>query len=710
MTLIEAVIMLVAVVLLSNIVSHYLNFLPVSLIQIATGLLLAVLFKVTIPLKTDWFMLLFIAPLLFNDGRHFPKQELWALRGPIIMNAIVLVFVTTFLGGWFIHFLVPDLPLAASIALAAIISPTDPIAVQSISKQADLPNSVLHLVSGESLINDASGLIGFKYGIAATVTGFFSWQQATGDFLYISIVGALLGMVIMALLQLLRTFLLQQGINDVVLHTVLQIITPFVVYLLVEELFHASGVIAVVSAGIVYNFSKPVLMDYLPELKIVTERTWDIAIYLLNGIVFLILGIELPIAMNQTIRNPSDSTTIAIFDVVLIWLAVFLIRVFWTLINLTIKHLKGKEKQQRPYFRIALLSGLSGVRGAITMAGVLSVPYVLASGAAFPERSLMLFIAAGVIILSLLMAVIFIPLLMRQHVAIATRGTEPKADEDLDEQRDVAAAGKQQLTETQARIYTMRVAINHLESQRRPENQRVVYDLINEYQGMIHRLQVAYRSEEQLVPFLNEELTLRRVALQGEGDILEQLWRSGKIQERSYQKFQKKILSRQRLVETLPHKLQRPHFFARLHRLGTRLSHLRLHLVHAQYNGPYYNERLYIEKETAKGGIKALSKYLKRPEVKAAHYNRQVIYQIIVGYRNRIEQIKHLNRQQTGRRSPRADYDQQMRQIRFKALAAERRGIHTLVDQGYITWSLAAKLRQYVNYSENALLLGEDVD
>ncbi|MFD1317543.1 Na+/H+ antiporter [Loigolactobacillus zhaoyuanensis] len=709
MNILEAVIMLISVVLISNVISHYLTFLPVSLIQITAGLLLAVVFKVTIPLRTDWFMLLFIAPLLFNDGRHFPKRELWALRGPIIMNAIFLVFVTMLVGGWFIHFLVPDLPLAASFALAAIISPTDPVAVQSISKQAKLPNNVLHLVSGESLINDASGLIGFKYGIAAAVTGVFSWQQAAGDFFYISIVGALAGIVLMALIQAMRTFILQQGINDVVLHTVLQIVTPFIIYLVVEELLHASGVIAVVGAGIVYNFTQPSLLEYLPELKIVTERTWDIAIYLLNGVVFLILGIELPLAMTQTIRNPSDNTLVAICDIMLVWLVIFLIRVLWTLVNVTFKWLKDKENQHRPRLSVAILSGLTGVRGAITMAGVLSVPYTLASGAAFPERALMLFIAAGVIILSLLMAVIFIPLLTRQRVSIATRGAEPAADSDVDATTAVAKTDSQ-LSESEARIYTLRLAVNRLESERRPENQRVVYDLITEYQEIIRRLQAAAQPEDQIAPFLKEELTLRRVAIKGETDILDQLWRDGQIQERNYLQFKKHLTNRLQLLENLPHRLQRSNFFTRLHRFGSWFSHIRLRIVRAHFGGSYYNERLYIEKETAKGGIKALSTYLKQPEAKAAHYNRQVIYQIIVSYRNRIEQVKHLHREQTGQHSRRADYDRAMRGLRFKALAAERSGIQSMVEQGYISWALAAKLRQYVNYSENALLLGEDVE
>ncbi|WP_180993976.1 cation:proton antiporter domain-containing protein, partial [Fructilactobacillus lindneri] len=109
MTMLEAIIILICLVLVSNIISHYLTFLPVSLLQIALGLLLALAFKVQIPLRTDWFMLQFIAPLLFNDGRHFPKAELWTLREPIIANAIFLVLATTIVGGYVIHWLVPDL-------------------------------------------------------------------------------------------------------------------------------------------------------------------------------------------------------------------------------------------------------------------------------------------------------------------------------------------------------------------------------------------------------------------------------------------------------------------------------------------------------------------------------------------------------------------------------------------------------------------------
>ncbi|GAY72727.1 Na+/H+ antiporter [Lentilactobacillus kosonis] len=149
MHILEAVILLIGVVLLSNVLDHFIPSVPVSLIQVFLGLCAALFMQVSIPLKTDWFLLLFIAPLLFNDGRRFPKRELWKLRGPILGNAIVLVFLTTLLGGLLFHVIIPTMPMAVSFALAAILSPTDPVAVQSISKRVSLPEGVLHIVSGE---------------------------------------------------------------------------------------------------------------------------------------------------------------------------------------------------------------------------------------------------------------------------------------------------------------------------------------------------------------------------------------------------------------------------------------------------------------------------------------------------------------------------------------------------------------------------------
>lgn len=706
-SLLEGIVVLVSLVLLSNVLSHFLTFIPISLLQIAIGLFLALVFKVEIPLKTDWFMLLFIAPLLFNDGRKFPQRELWALRGPIIANAIFLVLVTSLLGGLIIHQLIPALPLAGAIALAAILSPTDPVAVQSISSQAKLPEKVLHLVSGESLVNDASGLIAFKYGVAATVTGTFIWQHALMDFGYIAIVGALIGIVGGVFFHLLQRWLLDQGITDVVLHTILQLVIPFLIYLIAEEGGHASGVIAVVAAGILLNLLTPDSVNYLPELRIVSERTWDLFVYVLNGIVFLILGIELPIAMTQTIQNPQDPTLIAIMDVFLVWLTMFGLRVLWTLGNMFITY--WRDKKVRPNLMTAVLSGLSGVRGAITMAGVLSVPYTLANGTAFPERALMLFVAAGVIILSLLMAVVFLPLLTRRQVAISTRGSE--ASQDLTGQPTTTQSTEHNhVSESQARIYTMQMAVQRLESARRPENQRAAYDLISEYQHLIRQLQVSSRPSEKLVPFLADELALRQIGLNGERAVIDAAWAAQEISASTYQLFNRHLAARGHLLAVLDQQVEGLHPFQRFQRITGDFAKWYDKWLLRRLRRPEYGEALALQKEAAKGGIKALSAYLKRDEARKHHYNRQLIYQIIVSYRNQIEKLKQLGREKVKKASPRQQYDQQMRRLRLQALAGERQGIQQLLEQKAIPWQMAAKLRQYVNYSENALFIGEDLD
>ncbi len=182
MEILMTILLLLVCLILSNVVSHYMPYIPTALIQIAFGIAIALAFEeFRLEIRTDWFLLLFVAPLLYNDGRHFPRDELWRLKAPIFGNAIVLVLLTTIGGGMFIHWMIPDVPIGAAFALAAILSPTDPVAVNGIAKRIHLPDNVLNLVRGESLINDASGLVAFNYAVASVVTGYFSLHEAILD-------------------------------------------------------------------------------------------------------------------------------------------------------------------------------------------------------------------------------------------------------------------------------------------------------------------------------------------------------------------------------------------------------------------------------------------------------------------------------------------------------------------------------------------------
>lgn len=699
MPILEAIILLVVLVLLSNVCSHYVKKIPVSLIQIGLGLIVALLFAVKIPLETDWFLLLFIAPLLFNDGRKFPKRELWELRGPIFANAIILVFVTAILGGYLIYLLVPRIPLPVAIALAAILSPTDPVAVQSIAKRAKLDDNILHLVSGESLINDASGLIGFKYAVAAVTTGYFSLTRAAGDFLYTAVVGLIAGVAVMFVIQLVRDFLRNQGINDVVFNVAYKIMTPFVVYLIVEELFHASGVIAVVSAGIVSNMysSNNQVLEEMPELLLVTEKTWDIIVYLLNGIVFVILGIELPIAMTDSLKSGDISNWTAILDVIIAWSVLLVIRVSWILIYESFRKLKNH--QHVVSIRDAFLAGISGVRGAITMAGVLSVPLIMENGKGFPERSLMLFIAAGVIILSMVVAAILLPLISNGSFSFLTRGSDlddedGNTDEDADE-----AAEHPYLDDSQAKYFLMQLAVQAIEEHRREENQQAAYDLMLNYQLLMRRLQLNTQSDEVLQQILTQEMQLRQVAFDGERDALIKMLEKQFISSDDYYQALKRI---DHIEKRLAHEFNSKDRWWSLKRLylwGRQLAGMLKWWV--GYNTIDSAKQKRIDLETAKAAINALSKYVSTTQNEAT-LNRQAIYHLIVSYRNRIERIKH------PKQKHQEVYQQQLELLRGAALSAQRNGILELVGQQRISQATAQRLRTYVNYSENEMLLVTD--
>ncbi|CAM3070561.1 cation:proton antiporter [Lentilactobacillus buchneri] len=701
MHILEAVILLMTLVVFSNVVDHFVPAVPVSLIQVVLGLGAALMMRVTIPLETDWFLLLFIAPLLFNDGRRFPKQELWKLRGPILANAIVLVFLTTILGGLLFHLIIPTMPFSVSFALAAILSPTDPVAVQSISKRAKLPEGILHIVSGESLINDASGLIAFKYAIAATVTGVFSIKTAAIDFVYISIMGFVSGLVIMGLILMIENWLYRQGINDVIFSTVLQVTTPFVVYLVTEEFLHASGVIAVVAAGIIFHFYGTAPDRSQPELKLVSEKTWDIIIYTLNGIVFLILGIELPLATTNVIQNNKINTFAALGISFLAWLILLAIRVVWiyayqAVSSIRSRKIKSIQTKQMPTFKAALLAGLSGVRGAVTMAGVLSIPMTIDNGSPFPSRSLALFVAAGVIIISLVVATVTLPLISEDKAPLLTRANSTDDPDEID--TSSADSDAEYISEDEARVYIMKLAVQRIEEERRPNNQKEAFDLILDYQFLIRRLELKLQDKKEMDSIIADELALRRVALRGERAAVQKLFDDPKISKTAFLIASAKLQRLEnRMIRSVGRKVKLGHGTARnFIKLRNRVS---LWLIRRKTNEDISDELALIQREQAKAAISALSDYFARDDIDNQRFDSQSVYHLIVHYRNQIELAKDHSKKQIN------DQAMNYQSLRIKALAAEREGVQVLLEQGNIDWSMAAHLRQYINYSETVLIM-----
>ncbi len=684
MEMIQEVLLLVSLVLVANVISHFLPFVPDAIIQIVLGLCLALFVHVSVPVATSWFMLLFIAPLLYNDGRHFPHRALWALRGQIVSNAIVLAFATMFLIGLLIHALVPQIPVAAAVALAALLAPTDAIAVEGIAEHVPMPKKVLHLVAGESLINDASGLIGFKYGIAAALSGTFALGHATADFFYVAIVGVIAGAVLMGLINWIRKMLFNQGIGDVVLHTVLQLITPFLIYLVADEVLHASGVIAVVIAGLMSNSRRNNYTAVLPELRLVTEHAWSILVYVLNGLIFVLLGIELPVAMRATIADHDVSTLQAIGIVLVVFAALLALRTLWVYLS---NLLTARRKHKRvPGFGSALLTGIAGVRGAITVIGVLAIPVVMTDGTAFPERSLMLFIAAGVTLTSLVVATIGLPILAR---------LAPQPDM----QPTGVAGTSTHLTQVQAQAFILKTAIHAIEGAKRDEMTKPAFDLISDYQRRQRKLRLLSDQTEGMPLMLRDELELKVMGTQGELNALEKMHEDGEIDDRLYRKLSRRLVHKLIDMQQLLARGGRRTFTMWLRQLGGKIRH-RFEFVHligyVRRDNDLY---LHVMKVTAKGALANINATLKSDDYKNRKFMRQVIATQMTHYRTRIATVHEVH-------NPKYEqYQAELRRLRMVGFNAERTAVHQLMEQGYISPLTAQRLSTDISYSESAVNL-----
>ena len=411
---------------------------PLPLLQIVLGATLS-LIGFDVQLDPDIFFLIFIPPLLFLDGWRIPNSTLRTDWRPILTLALGLVVFTVIGLGYLIGAMIPAIPLAMAFAIAAIVSPTDTVAVTAITAGAPAPARLLNLLQGESLFNDASGLVCFNFAVAAVLTGSFSAGSAVLSFLKIAAGGIAAGAVIAWGASAIYRWLSRRVGEETGTPTLVSILIPFAAYLLAEH-FGFSGILAAAVAGIVASYVN-VTERSSAAARMRRASIWEMLEVTLNGIIFVLLGEQLPrilsdaprIARNLGVANP---WLLAAY-VVAITVALALLRFIWTWASFEWDQLRARlhgKPWQSPSLHWLLFTALAGVKGAITLAGVLTLPLTLANGAAFPGRQLAIFLAMGVILLSLITASIGLPLLARKLPAIPSGA----ADEEQ-EAREAAA-------------------------------------------------------------------------------------------------------------------------------------------------------------------------------------------------------------------------------------------------------------------------------
>jgi len=442
---IEMVLAMLLAVLASGYLVRVLPFaLPLPLVQIALGAAIAAFSDGGVALDPDVFFLLFLPPLLFLDGWRIPNEGLKRDRRTILALALGLVVFTVLGIGLLVHWMIPAMPLAVAFALAAIVSPTDPVAVSAIASRVPIPRRLMHILEGESLLNDASGLVCFRFAVAAALSGGFSLGAAALTFLWVALAGVAIGVGFTLAATRVQHALSRRFGEEAGTPILISLLLPFGAYLIAEHL-QASGILAAVAAGV--TMSRVELSGRtLATTRVQRTAVWDTIRFSLNGIMFVLLGEQLPGILDgaaTTVRQSGHLNPAWLLAYALaINLGLALLRFSWVWVSVRLSLLRarrqGEQDRRSPPWRLIAAMSLSGVRGAITLAGVLTLPLLLHDGSPFPARDLAIFLAAAVILVSLLVASIGLPRLLRGLELAEEPGH--RQEEDLARQEGAKAA------------------------------------------------------------------------------------------------------------------------------------------------------------------------------------------------------------------------------------------------------------------------------
>ncbi|MGI4866662.1 MAG: Na+/H+ antiporter [Janthinobacterium lividum] len=349
---------------------------------------------------------IFLPPLLYEASYNTSWHEFVANRRPISLLAIGLVFMTTTVVAALAHFFIPGFSWAMGFVLGAIISPPDAVAATSVTKGLGLPRRITSILEGESLINDASALIAYRYAVAAVVSGVFSLWDASWHFVLVALGGAAIGLVVGFAMVRIQNFL-----TDATLITALTVLLPFGVYLAAEHL-EVSGVLAVVFMGLMMSRRSHDIYDN--QTRLLKHSVWNVLGFLLNGLVFILIGLQLR-SILAGLGGWHFWSTLGYG--LLVSVVAIAIRMGWVFPVSYIGHWLGKwlGRDEVPAPRRNLfITSWAGMRGVVSLATALALPLTLRNGQPFPQRDVILFITFTVILVTLVVQGLSLPWLVRR--------------------------------------------------------------------------------------------------------------------------------------------------------------------------------------------------------------------------------------------------------------------------------------------------------
>lgn len=375
----------------------------------------------SLELNPDVIFLIFLPPILYDAASHTSWHDFKSEIRPISTLAFTLVFLTTGAVAIACYYVIPGFTWPLAFVLGAIVSPPDAVAATSIIKGMGLNRKVLTILEGESLVNDASALIAYRFAIAAIGTGSFIFLEAGMEFLVLLVGGIVIGLALGYFFSLIHRMVR----SNAMISTSLTLLTPFVVYLLAEH-YHASGVLAVVSAGLMISWRSSEIFSY--ETRLRNHAVWDTIIFLLNGFIFIIIGLQLPSILDDLGEYTIEQLVIYGGLVAGVTIAMRIIWVFGASYSF-FKNANRHDEDEGDTWKNVLIVAWTGTRGVVSLATALALPLTLTTGEAFPHRSLLLFLAFAVIFVTLVVQGLSLPLLIR--ILGVKKHKQPEEERDL---------------------------------------------------------------------------------------------------------------------------------------------------------------------------------------------------------------------------------------------------------------------------------------
>ncbi|HEY3853930.1 MAG TPA: Na+/H+ antiporter [Verrucomicrobiae bacterium] len=420
-----------------------------------------------VALNPQLVFLFFLPPLLFPAALFTSWRDFRANLRPILLLAIGLVLFTTIEVAYLAHHFM-NLPLAAGFVLGAIISPPDAIAATAIAQRLKIPHRIVTILEGESLVNDATALVAYRFAVAAVISGSFSLANASEQFFVVGIGGIVTGLGVGWLGQQFH-----KRVDDAPIEITVSLLTPFVAYLTAER-FGVSGVLSVVTAGLYLGRRTPELLSFKTRLQ--GGPFWEMVEFLLNGFVFILIGLQLP-AVLHTLSGHEIPIRRLVLDALVISLAVVLLRVIWVFPATYLPRLVFKKlcrNDPYPDWRHVLIVAWTGMRGVVSLAAALAIPMSLdgkPDGTPFPGRDLILFLTFIVILATLVVQGLTLPLLIR-WLGIKDDGSMEKE-------------------EREARLKANQTALARLQEigLREPAKNNALQRLRVEYEDQIHQIE-----------------------------------------------------------------------------------------------------------------------------------------------------------------------------------------------------------------------------